>query len=86
MLAVGVISVYYSSDCGLAKASTTVSLYCQGLLPLFQDVYNKFEDVYQGLSEVTECLYLEVQEWQYQLKLAYVELKATVDLEGFAPW
>lgn len=39
-----------------------------------------------SLEELVESLLKEVQHWQEQLKLDYVELKATVDLESFAPW
>lgn len=58
----------------------------QNFLATKQTVCQKFEELYQGLCDLTEALYTEVQHWQHQLKLAYVELQANVDLEVFAPW
>ena len=52
----------------------------------FQEAYNKFEALFLDLQELLKILLEEILHWQKQLMLDYVELKATVDLERFAPW
>ena len=45
-----------------------------------------FESLFKEVTVLLEILFKELKHWQHQLTLDYVELKADVDLDRFAPW
>ena len=45
-----------------------------------------FENLFLVFKDLLDILLKELELWQHQLTLDYVELKADVDLGRFAPW